>query len=187
MPYDYKEIASNARAFHDVGMLLFSEPEKWPIAPYSSPFLVNIAFSCELYMKAIITYYNRNISKSELKDLGHRLDKLFNALPLQIQSEIITKIPDSMVKKQQIEQKKRYIAFLERNHNPQERKMLEHRISITVSTFREMLANNANIFDNWRYLFDENNGSIKSCDIWFLEKLSNELHNIMVGIMNLKS
>jgi hypothetical protein len=184
MSYNYKEIASSARAFYEVGLLLITETDRWPIAPYSGPFLVNTAFSCELYMKAIITHSNPSITQSEFKALGHRLDKLFQALPLQFQTEIKGLIPDSRVKCQQIKEKEVYLGSLQKKSAFEEREMVNSHIKNLVSTFDEMLAKNSNTFESWRYLFEANNGTPISCDVWFLYAFCEALHNVMVKIMN---
>ncbi len=50
------------------------------------PFVVNMAFACELYIKAILIYKSNNnkIEKS------HDLKKLFETLPIDVQSNIKT-------------------------------------------------------------------------------------------------
>ena len=103
MNYDFKQIAEGARSFYNVGLLHLTEPKKWPVGPPAIPFYVDIAFACELFMKAIITYHTPDISKSDYKKLGHRLDKLFVALPLETQKEIKDNIPDCKV--QEIQKK----------------------------------------------------------------------------------
>lgn len=85
MNCDFKQIAKGAYSFYNVGILHCKEPKKWPVGLPAIPFYVSTAFACELFMKAIMTYYTPDISKSDYKKLGHRLDELFAALPLETQ------------------------------------------------------------------------------------------------------
>ena len=50
------------------------------------PFTVNVAFSCELYMKAIMIYNSTDGTIAR----GHKLDELFNNLPDDAKTKIET-------------------------------------------------------------------------------------------------
>lgn len=50
------------------------------------PFTVNVAFACELYMKAILIHNSADGTIAK----GHKLDELFNALPNDAQNQIET-------------------------------------------------------------------------------------------------
>lgn len=59
---------------------------------YASPYIVNLAFSCELYMKALLLY--RGIRFCTANGKGHDLRELYNQLCEEDKALICTKLKD---------------------------------------------------------------------------------------------
>lgn len=80
---DYNICKEEANAFWDTAKMC---SEKWDGFPGGIlyPLVVNCAFACELYMKAIIIYNSENNATRSY----HNLNQLFNDLPSSVQKEL---------------------------------------------------------------------------------------------------
>ena len=61
--------------------------------------------------------------------------------------------------------------------------IVKYSMKNSPSSFEEILKKNANLFENWRYYYEANDGVPISCDEWFLYEFCTGLHNIMGKIM----
>lgn len=183
MGYDFKQIAEGARAFHHVGRI-YLEPEKKAPGVAAIPYYVDTAFACELYMKAIIAFQNPNITIQEFRQVGHRLNKLFEALPTNTQKKIRDKIPDDEIKKMEASHISQYEKLLSTDAPTTVKNIAKIQIENSVSSFKEMLEQQASLFEDWRYYYEANDDAPISCKEWFLYKFCTELHNCVVEIMN---
>lgn len=181
---DYKSIAEGARSFYNLGMLRVHEPEQYPMGHSVVPLYVNMAFACELYMKALILFGKPEMTKEELKKLRHRLDDLFEALPPLIKDEIKKQFNDQSIQERQKEKTSLYQSFLLSDAPDDEKDMIRQCIQQNAASFDEMLRNHASTFEDWRYYYEAVDGRYVSCDEWFLYSFATALHNAMVKIMN---
>lgn len=182
----YDSIAEGARSFYNLGMLRIREPEQYPIGHSVVPFYVNMAFACELYMKALILFEKPEMTIVELKKLRHRLDDLFEALSSPIKDEIKNQFTNQSIQEHQKEKVLSYQAFLSSDAPDDEKDIVRQCIQQNVTSFDEMLKNHASTFEDWRYYYEAVDGRYISCDEWFLYNFATVLHNIMVRIMNQK-
>ncbi|MEN6418331.1 MAG: hypothetical protein ABFC73_05360 [Clostridiaceae bacterium] len=184
MALDYRQIANGGKAFFEIGYK-FINTEGHPIGPVLIPYYVNIAFACELFMKAIIVYHRKDISVGQLRGLGHNLEKLYSSLPESIRQEIEYNIPDAEVKKRTDGLLKVYKHELSNNPPDDERLILESRIRNSPATFIEMLVIHSSTFENWRYYYEAGANTPIFCDEWFLSVFSSSLHSILAAIMRI--
>ena len=183
MVLNYKQIAEDARAFYNVGRLRVDEPSKWSIGYSSVPFWVNTAFACELYMKSIICYYNPGTTVEDLRKISHYLDRLFEKLPEGVKREIREQIPDLEIQNREQRKNIGYRELLSSDAPDDIKSIVKYELENAVSTFDEALKKQANLFKDWRYLYEASAEKPASCDEWFLYTFCNSLHNILVKIM----
>ncbi|MCL2579388.1 MAG: hypothetical protein FWE32_05090 [Oscillospiraceae bacterium] len=147
MPLDYKHIAKGADAFCNAWKNYYENKDNNAEPDISVlPYVVNVAFACELYMKAIIIH-EADISKREevikkikSKKVGHNLQILFKMLSVGIQQRIKSKIPDSLIKQAQDEEVRGCEVMLKAPNISEEAKTYyQGMIDDAVSTFDEML------------------------------------------------
>lgn len=185
MGFDFRQIAEGARAFFDVGKIYIDSPKK-NSGVAAIPYYVDTAFACELFMKAIIVFQNPNITKKEFQQIKHRLDKLFYRLSPETQEKIKVKIPDCQIQKVQAEYVIQAQKILSSGAPDDVKRLVKYKIENPVSSFEEMLKQQANLFEDWRYYYEVSDGAPIFCDEWFLYQFCTELHNIMVKIMNME-
>ena len=136
-------------------------------------------------MKAIIVYTSPNITKDLLRDIGHRLDCLFFKLPMDVQNTIRAAIPDEKVLAEEEKARRGYSQLLNSLVPETVKAIAKHQINNSSSSFEEILRKHANMFIEWRYYYEAESTSIGVSE-WFLYQFCNELHNVMVEIMNSK-
>ncbi len=75
--FDCQRMFRHACAFSDCADFAMSEfdPKKIDVEWYTTPATVNSAFACEVYLKALLVYYDNPLPKQ------HELEKLFELLP----------------------------------------------------------------------------------------------------------
>lgn len=184
MGLDYKTIAEGARSFYDIGCSYIERPNR-SLGVEGIPFYVNTALACELFMKAIIVYKDPNTTKHFFKKLQHRLDLLFFELPPAVQNIVRAAIPDEKVLSEEGKVCRRYSELLNSSAPEAAKVIAKHQINNSSSSFEEMLIRHANIFLEWRYYYEAESTPIGVSE-WFLYQFCNELHNVMVEIMNSK-
>jgi len=182
MKYNYREIACGALAFYNTAKSYIESPFR-SYGTQAIPCYVNLAFSCELFMKAIIVFNNSDITPQELKKLGHNLDTLFEALPNEIRSEIRVSIPDCMIESMKKKRTETYKQSLHTDISLQAKYMIESRINNFPSTFSEILEQHADQFEKWRYFYEAVDGTPISCELEFLFPFATALRDIMARIM----
>lgn len=180
MEFDFKQIAEGAYAFFNVGMEYW-DPEKHILGVASIPYYVDTAFACELYMKAIIVFHNPDITKKEFQKIKHRLDKLFELLPMETQEKIRDKLPDQKIREMQ----EYYISQYKKLLSTDVSNIAKKKIENSALSFGEMLKQQATLFEDWRYYYEATDADPISCDEWFLYHFCSELHNNVAEIMNL--
>lgn len=178
---NYKTMAEGARSFYNFGM---QRREQLPIGFSIVPHFVNMAFACELYMKALLLFEKPNMTVQELKKLGHRLDNLFEALSSSIKDEVKKQFTDQTIQEYQKRKVSSCQDILSSNAPDDVKDVASHYLQQNVSSFDDILKNNASIFEDWRYFYEAVDGCYISCDEGFISSFATVLHNIMVGIMN---
>lgn len=94
--YLYKQIYLEAKSFYSYAETGFNNYLDGKIEAKSIiPFIVNLSFSCELYLKLILI--NNNLKIEELRKLSHNLLSLFNKLNVE-QKNIIYEYFDKNTK-----------------------------------------------------------------------------------------
>lgn len=184
MGFDFKQIAEGAHAFFNVGRK-YLEPEKHIPGVASIPYYVDTAFACELYMKAIIVFHNPNVTKKEFQKIKHRLDKLFELLPMEMQEKIRDKLPDQKIREMQEYYIFQYKKLLSTDAPNIVKNIAKKKIENSALSFGEMLKQQATLFEDWRYYYEATDANPISCDEWFLYQFCSELHNNVAEIMNL--
>lgn len=184
MEFDYKQIAEGARAFFNVGMKYW-EPETHTPGVASIPYYVDTAFACELYMKAIIVLHNPDVTKKDFQKIKHRLDKLFELLPLETREKIRDKLPDEKIREMQNRYIFQYKKLLITEAPDIVKNIARKKIENPALSFGEMLKQQATLFEDWRYYYEATDSDPVSCDEWFLYQFCSELHNNVAEIMNL--
>lgn len=185
MGLDFKEIAEGACAFFYVGRS-YLEPEKHIPGVAAIPYYVDTAFACELYMKAIIVFHNPNVTKQEFKKIRHRLDTLFELLPVETQEEIKDKLSDQKIQEMQKHYISQYKKLLSTDAPDIVKNIAKKKIENPALSFGEMLKQQATLFEDWRYFYEATDADPISCDEWFLYHFCSELHNNVAKIMNLR-
>lgn len=184
MGFDYKQIAEGARAFFNVGME-YRGNENRIFGVASIPYYVDTAFACELYMKAIIVFYDPNVTRQDFQKIKHRLDKIFELLPMETQGKIKDKLPDQKIREMQESYIFQYKEILSTDAPDIVKNIAKKKIENPALSFGEMLKQQATLFEEWRYYYEATDADPISCDEWFLFHFCTELHNNVAEIMNL--
>ena len=128
----FNYILYEARSFSKSYKLLKSQVETEEEAEsYIIPSVVIMTFCTELYLKAILYYYNISFNKNK----GHKLDYLFS---------LLSEINDSNAYKSYSNIEKSF-----------EYKKKEKNNFFLYNSLKEMLKNENNSFEMWRYRFDD--------------------------------
>ena len=76
---DAKRMFKHACAFADCAVVCFKDKNNLIVRTqwYSTPGIVNSAFACEVFIKALLVYHGMTLD--QIKPIGHRLENLWNA------------------------------------------------------------------------------------------------------------
>ena len=187
MPLNYRQIANIAITYKTL-FWEFLERDDGPNPSMNSiPYIVNASLACEMYMKALIVYFDPTCTERQLKKWRHDLYVLFNQLPNNIKNRIKINIPDSEIKSRYDKLISDYNKAIQDSRTTSEHKKDIKKIISNPNppvTFDAILSQHKDTYVEWRYLYGNDGSKIKSCDEWFLASFIMELHNTMVGILS---
>jgi len=92
---DAKRMFKHACAFADCAVFCFKDKNNLIVRTqwYSTPGIVNSAFACEVFIKALLVYHGMTLD--QIKPIGHRLEKLWNAYAIK-DSQTSSQVQDSI-------------------------------------------------------------------------------------------
>ena len=184
MDFDFKRIAEGAQVFLNVVSEYIEKPNKSPgIA--TIPYQVCLTFSCELYMKAIIVHDYPNISQPEIWKLGHSLSSLYEKLAPCRKERIGREIPDSKIAAITAKRTISYQSILHSDLSREVKNMANYKLETFPQTFIEMLQIHSRSFEEWRYFYENVEGSTPlSYEMEFMYPFTLTLHNIICAIFS---
>ena len=92
---DAKRMFKHACAFADCAVFCFKDKNNLIVRTqwYSTPGIVNSAFACEVFIKALLVYHGMTLD--HIKHIGHRLENLWNAYAIK-DSQTSSQVQDSI-------------------------------------------------------------------------------------------
>ena len=123
---DAKRMFKHACAFADCAVFCFKDKNNLIVRTqwYSTPGIVNSAFACEVFIKALLVYHGMTLD--QIKPIGHRLENLWNAYAIK-DSQTSSQVQESI-----------------RNYYQSEDNTL----------FDRKLKEASNAFVDWRYMYE---------------------------------
>ena len=128
---EFRNMVANANDFKYLALRLIEiGKNRFGSKIYGTQFFVNGGFSIELYLKAIMKYENKKITKS------HELNKLFNALNSDTKDHL-----------------KKEFSYEFNNYMCKEKnELLKDEFSDNLADY---LKKEKNVFENWRYCYEQ--------------------------------
>ena len=123
---DAKRMFKHACAFADCAVVCFKDKNNLIVRTqwYSTPGIVNSAFACEVFIKALLVYHGMTLD--QIKPIGHLLENLWNAYSIK----------DSQTSSQVQESIRNYFQ------------------SDDNTLFDRKLKEASNAFVDWRYMYE---------------------------------